>query len=130
MVNTPVLWRQRSGSAEGGQGHQPQGQSYLGQAADCFLTTAACGALQLDDTCWELTELRHFRDNSLRKTKEGLHSIAEYYAIAPRIVAQINRTEGALYHYHRIYWQYILPCAMLSFLRWEKDGERPPMSPK
>jgi len=87
---------------------------------DCFLTTAACGALRLDDTCWELTELRRFRDTYLAKTKEGLHAIAEYYTIAPRIVAQINQTEGALYHYYRIYWQYIVPCAILSFLRREK----------
>lgn len=58
----------------------------------CFLTTACVDAAGLPDTCHELTVLRHFRDSYLAQQPHGAAMIAEYYAIAPRIVGRIQRS--------------------------------------
>lgn len=56
----------------------------------CFLTTACCEWKGLPDDCAELTELRRFRDGVLSGTPEGRALVAEYYRIAPGIVARLK----------------------------------------
>lgn len=56
----------------------------------CFLTRACVEAAGLPDGCHELTVLRQFRDGYLARLPHGPALIAEYYAIAPRIVARIQ----------------------------------------
>ncbi|WDP91472.1 MAG: hypothetical protein HUN04_17915 [Desulfobacter sp.] len=79
----------------------------------CFLTTAVCGHIGLDDDCWELRTLRKFRDNYLMKTKTGRRQIDEYYSIAPIIVERINLKNNSQYLYLSMYWKFILPSAVL-----------------
>jgi hypothetical protein len=69
----------------------------------CFLTTACVGAKGLPDDCRELTVLRHFRDTYLSETDLRRSLVADYYAIAPGIVAAINANPDPLKEYESIY---------------------------
>jgi hypothetical protein len=60
--------------------------------SSCFLTTACTESAGLPDSCHELNVLRQFRDNYVTQQPNGRNVIAEYYANAPRIVAQIGRS--------------------------------------
>lgn len=59
----------------------------------CFLTTACTAARGLPDDCHELTTLRAFRDTYMRSLPNGPALIDEYYEVAPRIVAAIERRD-------------------------------------
>ena len=57
----------------------------------CFITTAICEAEGKADDCDELQTLRKFRDNVMLKDSRLAPLVAEYYEIAPKIVAAINK---------------------------------------
>lgn len=80
-----------------------------GQCRGCFLTTACVAAAGLDDDCWELRQLRRFRDEWLARRPGGLAEIEAYYREAPAIAAALGRKE-ALALYRRV----VLPCALLA----------------
>ena len=62
----------------------------------CFITTACCETLGLDDDCFELAVLRRYRDQVLAKRPGGKADIARYYELAPLILARIpERTRRA-----------------------------------
>lgn len=65
----------------------------------CYLTTACVEFAGLPDDCHELTMLRHFRDDYLGNRHNGAQLIAEYYAIAPKIVDDIDASShrGQIY---------------------------------
>lgn len=56
----------------------------------CFITTAMAEQLGKPDDCDELQTLRWFRDKVMLLTPEGENDVAEYYRIAPSIVAKIG----------------------------------------
>lgn len=56
----------------------------------CFLTTAACEILNKDDDCYELEQLRKFRDNVLMNNEDGKKFVEEYYKIAPAIADKLK----------------------------------------
>ena len=60
----------------------------------CFLTTACTEFRELPDNCYELTVLRRFRDEYMKKLPEGEALINEYYRIAPMIVDNIKSDPG------------------------------------
>ena len=60
-----------------------------GGGGPCWLTTAVVGMRGEADNGPTLTALRNFRDGWLASTPEGRELIAEYYAVAPRIVSEI-----------------------------------------
>ena len=60
-----------------------------GGGGGCFLTTAVVAMRGEADNGPTLTALREFRDGWLASTPEGRALIAEYYVMAPRIVAAI-----------------------------------------
>ncbi len=76
----------------------------------CFLTSACVEAKGLSDDCYELTVLRGFRDQYLRKTENGRNEIAEYYFIAPQIVTAIKNRQDAAAIFEAIYSDMIKPC--------------------
>jgi hypothetical protein len=81
----------------------------------CFITSACCEALGLDDGCFELRALRHYRDDVLAKRPGGADAIAAYYAIAPLILTRLPR--GARGHVLRsLYARYIFPSAIAATL--------------
>jgi hypothetical protein len=61
----------------------------------CFITTACVEAKGLPDDCYELETLRAFRDGYIRAMPNGEALIAEYYEIAPKIVARIKAQPNA-----------------------------------
>ncbi len=80
----------------------------------CYLTTAACGAVGLRDDCWELQTLRRFRDKVLPSLPGGPKDIQSYYAEAPALLAKLRQGSSARKQLLVIYWQTILPCALLT----------------
>lgn len=81
----------------------------------CFITTATCGVVGLADDCFELTQLRKFRDNILVHMENGKAEISEYYEIAPGLVAQLGHLELL-----KLYWLYILPSSLMAYLRLDR----------
>lgn len=80
------------------------------QNSGCFITTAVCDTFGKSDDCYELTTFRKFRDEWLTVQPDGRSLILEYYEIAPRIVANINRLSEAKKIYKNIWKQYLAPC--------------------
>jgi len=81
----------------------------------CFITTACCEALGLDDDCFELRTLRRYRDRVLAKRPDGVADIAAYYALAPLILARLPR-EARNQRLRSVYARYILPSALAARL--------------
>ncbi len=83
----------------------------------CFITTACCEVLGLDDDCFELRTLRRYRDGVLAKEPGGAAAIARYYALAPHTLAQLRQNahspERTLLS---IYARYVLPAALAARL--------------
>lgn len=82
---------------------------------NCFITTAVCESFGKPDDCFELTTFRKFRDVYLAAQPDGKSLIAEYYAIAPRIVQNINKRADSAQIYKDIWKKYLAPC--LSFIQ-------------
>ena len=80
------------------------------QNNSCFITTAVCDSFGKADDCYELTTFRHFRDDWLVLQPDGKQLVDEYYAVAPRIVAGINRLVNAAQIYKDIWREYLAPC--------------------
>lgn len=76
----------------------------------CYITTAICDTLNLDDNCKELSLLRHYRDEILVNYPEGKDIIKEYYNIAPTMVKRINRESNCKEIYETLYKEYISIC--------------------
>ena len=74
-----------------------------GSSSSCYLTSACVGYLGKPDDCYELTTLREFRDNYLKKTKEGKVLVKRYYEIAPKIVEKIEASGNRKEYYDYIY---------------------------
>lgn len=75
----------------------------------CFLTTAMCETLEKKDNCYELEELRNFRDNVLLKTKNGQELVSEYYDIAPKIAEKLKSNIRKLEIAQKMNKDYIIP---------------------
>ncbi|MGB3469971.1 MAG: CFI-box-CTERM domain-containing protein [Erythrobacter sp.] len=83
------------------------------QNPNCFLTTAASDLLNKPDNCWELTQLRRFRDHWLADQIGGPEQIAEYYERAPAIAKRLQEQPKRL---ARLYLTHILPSAIAARL--------------
>jgi hypothetical protein len=78
----------------------------------CFLTSACVDYLGKSDDCKELTYLRKFRDEYMKKTESGRKLVDEYYSIAPQIVDRINNSDKKDTYYKYIY-EVIERCVQL-----------------
>ena len=72
-------------------------------AGGCYLTSALVEYLGKADDCEELTALRKFRDEYMKKTPEGAKLVEQYYEVAPKIVEAINASDKK-----ESYYEYIL----------------------
>ena len=79
----------------------------------CFITTAVCNYYGKPDDCAELTALRGFRDNWLRKQPDGEKLISEYYNTAPLIVSKLEVSEYYSEYCEKLWNEYINPCLQL-----------------
>lgn len=84
----------------------------------CFITTAVCGSFHKPDDCYELTMFRSFRDNWLLYQPDGEALVHEYYDIAPKIVAKINKNPMHASIFETIWNTYLRKC--LSFIEEKK----------
>lgn len=75
----------------------------------CYLTTACVEYRGLPDDCYELSTLRAFRDNYVKKLEGGEALVKKYYETAPAIVSKINESEQKDEIYVQIY-DYITKC--------------------
>lgn len=92
-----------------------------GSSSFCFITTAACIALQQGDDCDTLTALRAFRDQHLRDSAEGQELVEEYYRVAPTIVEKLNALPNCREEYLQLWNKYIQPsCAAIQKTQWEQ----------
>lgn len=86
----------------------------------CFITTAACIALNETKDCRQLNTLRWFRDNYISDGGEGDLLISEYYRIGPVIVSHIDREWNPIAIYSQLWKYYILPsCFAIEKRDWE-----------
>lgn len=76
----------------------------------CFLTTATCASLGLDEDCADLRDMRRFRDQVLARMPGGPAEIEAYYRIAPRLVAAIDASADPLRTYRALYAGWIAPA--------------------
>lgn len=84
---------------------------YKGQdSSGCFLTSACVEAKGFPDDCHELTVLRRFREGYLSSLPEGRDEIAEYYFVAPQIVAEIKKRADSIAVFDSIYEKLVKPC--------------------
>lgn len=90
--------------------NEHQNSQKQNQNSGCFITTAVCENFGKPDDCFELTTFRNFRDRWLTAQPDGKSLIAEYYAVAPRIVANINRAANPAKIYETIREKYLEPC--------------------
>jgi hypothetical protein len=88
--------------------------AYLEAMEDCFLTSACCTVIGLDDRCWELETLRRFRDGWLSSFAAGRADIARYYREAPAVAQRLVASAGGRRQLLGLYWRYIVPSAMLA----------------
>ncbi len=75
----------------------------------CFITTAACAALQGRDNCEELEILRDFRDKHINDSADGRELVLEYYRIAPLIIQRIDGEDDPDSVYRALWTDYIEP---------------------
>jgi hypothetical protein len=69
----------------------------------CLITTAYIDAKGLPDNCAELTTVRAFRESYIRALPNGKEIISEYYEVAPRIIAGINKIDDPRQVYSNLY---------------------------
>lgn len=80
-----------------------------GYKEGCFLTSACVEYLGKSDDCTELTKLRAFRDDYVKKIDGGQKIIDDYYAVAPVIVQKIKNSQYPDECYQYIY-RVIVEC--------------------
>lgn len=79
----------------------------------CYITTATCEYLNKPDDCYELNQLREFRDNWLANQEDGKALIEQYYNTAPQIVSTINQSKNKDKIYTTIWNEYLSKCLTL-----------------
>jgi hypothetical protein len=86
----------------------------------CFLTTATVRTIGLEDRCWELQQLRAFRDRFAELGSRQRAEMAQYYAISPAIVRAIDARRDGRSIWLRVYFAAILPAAIAAGLRCDR----------
>jgi hypothetical protein len=83
----------------------------------CFITTACCDVVGLDDDCFELRTLRRYRDDVLAKQPGGATLIDRYYALAPGILARLRTApDDPARTLLSVYARFVLPAALAARL--------------
>lgn len=77
--------------------------SNYSSGSGCFLTSACVDYLGKPDDCKELTMLRKYRDEQMKKMPDGEQLVKEYYEIAPKIVKAIESSPDKSKYYDKIY---------------------------
>jgi hypothetical protein len=84
-----------------------------GNSGGCFVSTACCEAMGLNDDCEELQTLRYFRDTYLLASPEGRKEVAAYYANSPRVLCKIRSAKNSNETLRYIFHELVLPTVNL-----------------
>ncbi len=90
----------------------------------CFLTTACCELVGLDDDCFELTVLRRYRDTVLPRLPGGRgrdRAVLRPGAVRSRRPSRAARRSG---NSLGLYFTHILPCVALACLGFREATRR------
>ena len=79
-----------------------------GGGGGCFITTAVCENLGLEDDNEILNSFRDLRDNFMKKDESMLAEVKEYYDIAPKIVELIKEDNEEIFK--EILHKYLIPA--------------------
>jgi len=74
----------------------------------CFITTAVCQILGYNDSCYELTVLRSFRDSIIQNYHSSL--LEEYVNISPHICSSLLNANEKESIAHSLLYEYIHPA--------------------
>jgi len=96
--------------------HAEKKRNNDGQCEACFITTAACDVVGLQDDCFELKMLRIFRDTYLAKTELGEVEIKQYYTLAPMVLNAMKKSDSAKSEFLKLYWLSIVPSVIFTCL--------------
>lgn len=77
----------------------------------CFVTSACCAALSLDDDCFDLRMLRRLRDEYVALLPDGPELMAEYADKSPAMIAAVDNADDQAAAWLRVYTAYIHPAA-------------------
>lgn len=90
------------------------------EESNCFLTTACVKYYSLEDTCYELQTLRHFRDTYLLKSDKGKRMVSKYYKVAPAIVKSLEADKNNKELFAKIFLQIKSACNAIEQHDFEK----------
>lgn len=90
------------------------------QSSGCYLTSACVSYLGKADDCEELTKLRAFRDNYMKKSDKYSALVDEYYKVAPEIVKKIDESDKRDEYYSYIYDEV---CRCIALIDGDKKEE-------
>ena len=90
------------------------------QTGACFLTTAAVDVVGLPDDCWELRQLRAFRDRYAARGPAQAKTMANYYRIAPVVVHRVDARRERARTWLSVYFGSIVPAAIAAQLGWDR----------
>lgn len=90
------------------------------QTGACFLTTAAVDVVGLPDDCWELRQLRAFRDRYAARGPAQAKTMAHYYRIAPVVVHRVDARRERARTWLGVYFGSIVPAAIAAQLGWDR----------
>jgi hypothetical protein len=100
-----------------------EAQKCTAPSQGCFLTTACCEVLGLDDDCFELRTLRRYRDEVLTTMPGGHAAIAAYSLLAPSILERLPQEERVA-RLLSVYARFILPSAIAARLGFNRLAYR------
>jgi len=87
---------------------------------NCFITTACIRYYNLPDDCYQLQNLRSFRDTYLKKEKGGSALIQQYYLIGPTLVNTLNQQQDREKIFRSIFKQINIACALIDRKEYAK----------
>ena len=86
--------------------------SFSSSGSFCFISTVICEYFGKNDDCIELTTLRKYRDNWLKKQPDGKHLITEYYNNAPLLVSKLKTSVNYEFYCRYLWHNYLQPCLL------------------
>ena len=104
--------------AESARKHSQEKQSSGG---GCYITTALCKILGMEDNNDYLKELRKFRDDYLQKCDEGMEILKQYDTVGPQICECLSKDNGRFNISYILFNNYITPT--VNFLKNKEHTE-------
>jgi hypothetical protein len=108
----PALLNLLSTTANGGANlaNDTKTQTVQQSTGGCFITTAICENVGLDDDCEELQVLRTWRDSFLKSTTSGEKLVQVYYTLSPMLAQRLRDCKRGQVISKQLFTLFILPA--------------------